>query len=62
MPKLYNRFEAEMMGKAAQAKRDREDERDARQRRHDYKVALIGAVAGGVMGLLASIVFWLIAG
>lgn len=30
------------------------------QRRHDYIVALIGSISGGIMGLIASVIFWLI--
>lgn len=30
------------------------------QRKHDYKVALYGAVCGGIIGLITSLSFWLI--
>lgn len=29
---------------------------------HDYKIAFLGIIGGGIMGLATSIIFWLITG
>lgn len=31
-----------------------------KQHIHDYKIALLGIIGGGIMGLITSIIFWLI--
>lgn len=48
--KMFERLQKEQL----------EREMQERQFRHDWKIAIFSAVAGGFAGLITSVVFWLI--
>ena len=37
----------------------KEDEKERKQRKHDWRIAIFSVIGGGLMGLLASFIFWL---
>lgn len=41
-------------------KQEREDSIRKQQYKHDWKIAFFNAIAGGIAGLVTSIIFWLI--
>lgn len=60
MPKFDNLLEAEMYVSEVNRANAKEKDREKRQFRHNWKIAIFGVLGGGIAGFITSLLFWLL--
>lgn len=62
LPKIVTGEQLPAGVELALAKQAKEEAELRANRRHDWLIASFGVIGGGVMGFIASLIFWLITG
>lgn len=52
--------EAKAYAEEQTALRKREDEKERRAFKHDWRIVVFSTIGGGLMGLITSVIFWLL--